>query len=299
MSTTANIKFDEADNSGEDDLELFQALRTNPQYAWPTIAMFVLSVAALISSTIAATIGAIPMSVGVVINSLCAYAQFSVFHDASHRAVSRNITLNDFLGYVSLGYLSPFMPFSVLKFVHMIHHRDANGDIDVGDTYVKSGPIWQLPFRWLTLDLSYMRVYASYWQRRPRSEKVIMFLFIAATMSLLIALATQGYAWELFWLWFVPTRVAVMLISVVFVYLPHYPHTVTHRQDPYKASNNRIGLEWLYNPLFMYQNYHLVHHLYPQAPFYRMQKLWDARKKFHMSHDPALVSPLGRRPNNM
>jgi len=46
----------------------------------------------------------------------------------------------------------------------------------------------------------------------------------------------------------------------------------------------------------MYQNYHLVHHLYPNVPFYRMVKIWNARRDEHLSHDPAIVPGLGLYP---
>ena len=49
------------------------------------------------------------------------------------------------------------------------------------------------------------------------------------------------------------------------------------------------GWEWLLTPLMMYQNYHLVHHLYPTVPFYRYKKAWLAREQFHESHHPAKV----------
>jgi fatty acid desaturase len=48
--------------------------------------------------------------------------------------------------------------------------------------------------------------------------------------------------------------------------------------------------------LFIYQNYHLVHHLYPTAPFYRNLKLWHAKKQFHEAQNPALVDAFSLRP---
>jgi len=58
----------------------------------------------------------------------------------------------------------------------------------------------------------------------------------------------------------------------------------------------RDGAEWFWTPVLMCQNYHLVHHLYPNVPFYRLKRIWNARRTFHMSHDPAIVSAFGWRP---
>ena len=52
---------------------------------------------------------------------------------------------------------------------------------------------------------------------------------------------------------------------------------------------------WLLSPLLVYQNYHLMHHLYPTIPFYRYRKAWLARLDQHMARHPAIVRPLGLR----
>ena len=37
----------------------------------------------------------------------------------------------------------------------------------------------------------------------------------------------------------------------------------------YRATRNRVGMEWLFTPVLLSQNYHLVHHLHPSVPFHR------------------------------
>ena len=36
----------------------------------------------------------------------------------------------------------------------------------------------------------------------------------------------------------------------------------------------RMGWEWLLTPLLVCQNYHLIHHLYPTVPFYKIHDAW-------------------------
>ncbi len=281
-----------------DDEALFQHLKYPPQVAWPTVFLFLVSTIVFVGTTSLAVQGELAMTVGMLINSVCLYNLFSVFHDASHSAVSRNRRLNDTIGYLSFGLLSPHMPFNVLRSIHMIHHKNANSESDIADTYVTRGPWWLLPLRWLTLDVSYLR---TYWKRRAfrkTGEKAILMLAFSLTAITIAVLLWLGYWQELLMLWFIPGRITILLISLVFVYLPHYPHTVTQKEDPYQATSIRKGWEWLLNPLFLYQNYHLVHHLYPAAPFYRMQKIWEARQRFHMEHNPAVVDAFGLRPSH-
>ncbi len=62
--------------------------------------------------------------------------------------------------------------------------------------------------------------------------------------------------------------------------------------DAELSSSNRIGFEWLLTPLMTFQNCHLVHHLYPRAPFYRIIKLWNSRRDLHLSKDSLLIDAL-------
>jgi fatty acid desaturase len=55
-------------------------------------------------------------------------------------------------------------------------------------------------------------------------------------------------------------------------------------------------LEWLLTPLLLYQNYHLVHHVYPTVPFYRYLKIWKAKQRYHESQNPATTDALSLVP---
>ena len=47
----------------------------------------------------------------------------------------------------------------------------------------------------------------------------------------------------------------------------------------------------------MYQNYHLVHHLYPTVPFYRYGKVWKAREQYHREYSGSMIiGPFGLGP---
>lgn len=111
--------------------------------------------------------------------------------------------------------------------------------------------------------------------------------------GLLVAAAYAGFFLEALMLWIVPTRISSFPFVAMFVYLPHAPFTHTAQQDEYRASNIRAGWEWLLTPLMTFQNYHLVHHLYPRAPFYRMLTIWNGRLSEHLARDPFFVKTFG------
>ena len=67
-----------------------------------------------------------------------------------------------------------------------------------------------------------------------------------------------------------------MALSFSFDYLPHKPHFVLASENPYRAT--RLFADPLLTPIFLYQNYHLVHHLYPGIPFYRYARVWREKR---------------------
>ena len=117
-----------------------------------------------------------------------------------------------------------------------------------------------------------------------------------ATVVMWPWLIINGYLIELLMFWIIPQRISFFFISFIFVYLPHVPNEISEKEDAYRATSIREGMEWLLSPLMMYQNYHLVHHLYPSVPFYRIVKLWNSRLDEHLSHDPAIVPTIGLYP---
>jgi hypothetical protein len=59
-----------------------------------------------------------------------------------------------------------------------------------------------------------------------------------------------------------------------FDWLPQHGLADTQRTDRYRATRNRVGAEWLFTPVLLSQNYHLVHHLHPSVPFHRYLRTW-------------------------
>ena len=73
-------------------------------------------------------------------------------------------------------------------------------------------------------------------------------------------------------------------------------HIIQHRfpqkTDKFKATTMRLGHEWLLTPVMVFQNYHLIHHLYPNIPFHRYLKVWSIIKEEIMAKNPAIQMDL-------
>ena len=130
--------------------------------------------------------------------------------------------------------------------------------------------------RWFTQDLHYYRIAA-----RVSPEQGPAFIAqtwggFAVIHGVIGALMMQGYVYETVVLVLVPFRVATALLAATFDWLPHHPHEVESRDDRFRATSILID-PWL-TPLFLFQNYHLIHHLYPAVPFYRYARVWELEK---------------------
>jgi fatty acid desaturase len=88
-------------------------------------------------------------------------------------------------------------------------------------------------------------------------------------LAVLVASIPLGLFLPVFFLWWLPGRLGVFALMVLFQWLPHFPHKSTER-----FSNTRIttfrGSTWL----LLQQDRHLIHHLYPSVPWYRYRAVF-------------------------
>lgn len=281
-----------------DDPEIFKALARKPDIAWPTILVLIAAFVIFGVSTYAYLTGGLSLFWAIALNTIASYMSFTPAHDASHSAVSTNRQLNDWVGRISTILQSPVPIFRTFRYIHMQHHKFTNDPAKDPDMHVACGPRWLLPFKWMTLDLGYLNFYLrrSVFMKRPKSERrelVLAFLFGAAVFT---AIALAGWLKYYLLLFFIPTRFTAIILALSFDFLPHYPHKAQVREQPFQSTSNRVGFEWLLTPLLLYQNYHLVHHIYPTVPFYRLLKIWKAKKHFHASQNPATVDAFALTP---
>lgn len=282
-----------------DDETLFKQLTTRPQVAWPTVALFIFVVIGLFTSTYCVFQELIPIWLAVALNSLFIYQSFTVVHDATHNSLSLNKKINDNLGRVSIFILSPLLSFRIMRFVHMQHHRFANDPKKDPDHWVGAGAPWTIPLRCFVMDLTYPVYYLSngIWKTRPKSEIRSQLISMSISILTFTAIFQAGFIMDALLLWILPSRIAVFFLAMAFDFLPHYPYAASAQENQYKASNIRVGFEWLLTPLLLGQNYHLIHHLYPTVPFYRYIKVWYAKEKTHLQNQPLTVNAFSLEPN--
>jgi beta-carotene hydroxylase len=278
--------------------EYFDSLLRPPAIAVPTIALFALSIAIIGVASSLAIADRIPLWAATIANGIAMYTLFSVAHDGSHRSLSRNVFVNELVGRIAIMLLLPVAPFEAVRWIHMQHHRFTNGEKDP-DGCIHHSRGWAIPFRWPNVDMFYLMFFLKHGGEHRRRHLKPILIYSLVFLALIVALTYAGYGWEVLFLWFLASRVGLFLIACVFVYLPHYPGNVSAQENVWHASTIRRGWEWLLNPLLVFQNYHLIHHLYPTAPFYTYQRIWHLKYAELVAHDPAVQTAFGLQPVNV
>ena len=260
----------------------FKALTSTPRIAWPTVVMWLGLNVAFLSSYIFGAMGQMPLWVGLLINSVVGYAAFSVVHDSVHRTISANTAVNDWIGQLALLLVAPYVTLKLFRWGHILHHRFANGSKD--PDIVLHGPWWQLPIRWMLIDILYLTHAIRYGDKVSKPYLMKSLMLGAVFVAALVVLISIGYGRVVLMLWFIPSRIIFLSLGFGFFWLPHVPHTVTQEENFTEATTIREGMEWLMGPALQNQNFHLIHHLFPMTPFYNNRKVWklleaELRKK--------------------
>jgi len=277
---------------------LFKQMLRSPKIAMPTVLMGIAVLIGIGATWYYALQGILPLWAGCLINGFFAYCMFSLAHEGLHRAISETSWLNELIGGIGLFFLLPYAPLPLARWIHMQHHRFTNGEDDP-DRFTHDSPAWQRPFRWSNFDIYYFMYFLRH-GGDVRDKHLRSVLVYVAVLAAIVGIAVYtGYGYEIFMLWLLPTRIGLFFVSLVFVFLPHYPGVVTHQEDQFMATTMRMGWEWLLTPLLVYHNYHLIHHLYPTVPFYKMHDVWHLKYDEPTAGNVSYQKAFGMAPANI
>ncbi|MGV0626841.1 fatty acid desaturase [Mycolicibacter minnesotensis] len=272
-----------------------------PVFAWPTFGLAVGALAVFVLVAVGAARGILSAWAVIPLSTVVSYVMFSVAHEALHRSFCSVRWVNAVVG--RLAWIFVILPFSLPSFgyVHGEHHRHTNDPDRDPDMFATHGPTWQLPFRWALIDVFYACWYIRrlpqrlrHSWRRPMAELAETAVLVALTLAITGAAIITNHFWLLAVVVLIPQRIGIFIIGWSFDWLPHHGLTATHREDRYRASRLRVGMEWLLAPLMLSQNYHLIHHLHPWLPFYRYLQAWRRNEDLYLEHSAAVTTLLGR-----
>jgi beta-carotene hydroxylase len=244
--------------------------------AWPTVFVAIAIVAAFATVTTLGAMYIIPLWLGMILNTFILYLDQTPLHEACHGNIagkdSKMLWLNHLIGYVCGGIL--LHEYKAFRYMHLAHHRDTNDvELDPDHWVAVKGP-FKILFRCLTIVYWYHQYFwkhIAFHAHIPGMRPLTIHIVVAYAILYGIAFWLSVFGWwrEVLALWIVPHIFASALIIYFFAYLTHKPHEVHER---YRDTNifwvrGKI-IEPIVNWLYMFQNFHLIHHLFPRIPFY-------------------------------
>ncbi|MFZ3004874.1 MAG: fatty acid desaturase [Phenylobacterium sp.] len=264
--------------SHAEEKRIAQAL--SPAVAWPTLVLAVVLPIALLGVIWLGLTDALPLWACTPILALVSYAHYTLVHEAIHGNVvasPRSLAwINPVVGWI--GTLGMGMGWPGPQRTHVLHHSHTNTERDP-DISVK-GSFLQLLRKWAVgVPMSLLPLFALKYIDAERyrrlgtilspSEIAQMSAVSLFTLALLAAALATGHFADWLMLWFLPTRLGLLILNIFFQWLPHHPFDQTERY-----LNTRISLWTGGTFLLLQQNLHLVHHLWPSVPFYNYARLF-------------------------
>lgn len=273
-----------------------------PNIAWPAVATTIGAGIAFAVVAMGAIGGWLPVWVTIAVNSAVIYLMFLPVHEASHRTLGRSRWVNAVVGRLTWLFIVPHFAWSCLRYAHLEHHRNANDDDgNDPDRFATRAPGWQLVFRGPLADV----FYAAWWLRRlperlrhSRRQPLLEFaesaILLPLTVAAIVVAVITGHFWTLAVVVLIPQRIGLFFIIWWFDWLPHHGLEETQQENRYRVARNRVGMEWLFTPLWVAQNYHLVHHLHPGLPVHLLPKIWRRNADAYLAQGAVVTTILGR-----
>jgi len=207
-----------------------------------------------------------------VLQVLLSILMFTPLHDAVHKTANKNRLVNELMMHGTwIFFLNAPM---VFRKIHLAHHAHTNQGEDDPDHFT-SANTWL--GRWLKsflLIFSYYNYAIRKFKRTPEN-----FFWLGSSFMVLViaylSLFIVDNPLQLLFVWQLPAFVGIGFLGFLNTAWPHHPGKDASRYGNTKILKVWKPLEWL----LLYQNYHLVHHLRPQLPWYRYTSYWKEHQE--------------------
>jgi len=250
------------------------------KFAWPTVLLGVVVFSGYFATPFLVVHGELPLWVGCALLAVLTYLSYTILHEAVHGSISgshpRLRWVNELMGYMA-GFVL-MTPMTAHRHEHLTHHRNTNHADDDPDAIfgkLSLSPIRIIGTIYTLLAQNLKHYLATRWDKASRAQNAHLVLEYAVAIGARIAFCLPGYWLEGIVMMVVGGVVGIGILIYLFAYLVHRPHNVMGR---YVDTSTIIAPRWcngVVTTLWMWQNYHSIHHLYPRVPFYQYRRLFD------------------------
>jgi beta-carotene hydroxylase len=242
--------------------------------AWPTVVLGLVLGVSYAAVVAMAVTGDLALWLAVPLAAMITYLSYTILHESVHGSITGNRESLRWLNR-SLGYMAAWItmiPLTAHKYEHIAHHRFANDEVRDPDFHVgRMRDSLVAPLRAaLQAWVSQFSYYAEHrWRKAPASEKIQLGLEVTFALAPRLGVFAAGYWTTGLALFVVAWLIGAMVLLYGFAYIVHRPHEQVGR---YTDTSTILLPRALHRPLtwlWMYQNYHAIHHLFPRVPFYK------------------------------
>ncbi len=250
--------------------------------AWPTVVLGLVLGTSYLTTVAMSLAGSMSLWLAAPLVALVTYLSYTILHESVHGSIGGNHPslrwLNKAMGYVAAWIT--MIPLTAHRYEHMAHHRYANDEQRDPDFHMGSmrdsllAPVLAAVRAWI----SQFTYYAKHrWADAPPRQNVVLCLEVAAALFPRLAVILAGYWVEGLALFVLAWMIGAIILIYSFAYIVHRPHDQIGRYLdtatilPPESAPLRSAVNWLW----MFQNYHSIHHLFPRVPFYKYAALYE------------------------
>lgn len=282
------------------DIEITQIARKDMgKTAWPTLIMSGIVVVVYFGVFAAATLDVLPLGIAFVIVSYMVYAVYTPLHESVHNNIAgdnvRLKRLNNVIGHTVGSILG--VPYAVHRPAHMAHHRSTNVKGKDPDLVFSTNSFLDVVTGGPRIIINEYRYYFSrVHPTASRFDKSVVWCEIGFAIGWRVLLAAVGYPVEAFVLGVLGSVAGISFLGIIFAWIVHVPFDETER---YKNTATIFLPRMLHSVgtfVWLWQNYHSIHHLFPRVPFYRYKAVHDQIERGMIERG---APAMGRRPNKL
>ena len=243
-----------------------------------SIAWFALAiVVAYVFTLYAGFTGLWPAWLAFLVASYLVYMAYTPLHESVHQNIcgrdKRYRWLNDAVGHL-VGNILGFS-FTVHKWAHRVHHQSTNDPGADPDHVFKGNTLYDtLVAGVLLVGNEYRFFFRDVYPQLDSRRKAIVLAEIAAFLSWRLLLAIW-FPLEVLVFCVLTGVVGVTWLVMIFAWLVHIPFDETERYRDTSVYLLPKSLERIGSWLWLGQNYHGIHHLFPRIPFFRYDQVFE------------------------
>lgn len=263
---------------------------------WPTLFTIVGCYAGWATAT--AFLYPIAPVVTIVLTGILIALHASLTHEVLHGHPFRSKRANEALVFLSLNL---WLPYNRFRDLHLAHHRDQSltDPYDDPETNFLDPDVWGTLPAWLKLvfrinntllgrivigpvigQLVFMR---SDWQAARAGDRTVWLAWALHVPGVLLVLAWVILATDMpIWAYLISAHIGLGLLKIR-TFLEHQAHDKARARTVIIEDRGPLAF------LFLNNNLHVVHHMHPRVPWYRLPKLYQQNKARYLNRNESYM----------